>query len=169
MVVPVSVLSCCCRFALYVGGAFPLTSPHPPSGQVKQRHGRTRPHCHPLPWVPEPIPPIFYRNHLASLHSFIELKLTEALLHNGFSMVYRLRFIRKITADFYALPDVEHIAVLLEIKDQAAGFLYQSPWRVIRAENDWMQGGRLARQACIDMARARIAAKRPILWHQADK
>ena len=33
------------------GGAFPLTSPHPPSGQVKQKHGRTRPHCHPLPWV----------------------------------------------------------------------------------------------------------------------
>jgi hypothetical protein len=51
MVVPVYVLSCCGRFAAYVGGAFPLTPPHPPSGQVKQRHGRTRPHCHPLPWV----------------------------------------------------------------------------------------------------------------------
>ena len=51
MVVPVYVLSCCGRFAAYVGGAFPLTSPRPPSGQVKQRHGRTRPHCHPLPWV----------------------------------------------------------------------------------------------------------------------
>jgi len=51
VVVPVCVLSCCGRFAAYVGGAFPLTSPHPPSGQVKQRHGRTRPHCHPLPWV----------------------------------------------------------------------------------------------------------------------
>lgn len=51
MVVPVYILSWCCRFALYVGGAFPLTSPHPPSSQVKQRHGRTRPHCHPLPWV----------------------------------------------------------------------------------------------------------------------
>jgi hypothetical protein len=50
MVVPVYVLSCCGRFAAYMGGAFPLTPP-PPSGQVKQRHGRTRPHCHPLPWV----------------------------------------------------------------------------------------------------------------------
>ncbi len=51
MVVPVYVWSCCGRFAAYVGAAFPLTSPHPPSGQLKQRHGRTRPHCHPLPWV----------------------------------------------------------------------------------------------------------------------
>ena len=33
------------------GGRFPANAPHPPSGQVKQRHGRTRPHCHPLPWV----------------------------------------------------------------------------------------------------------------------
>lgn len=51
MAVPVYVLSCCGCFAAYVGGAFPLTSPNPPSGQVMQRHGRTRPHCHPLPWV----------------------------------------------------------------------------------------------------------------------
>jgi hypothetical protein len=29
-------------------GGFPLT-PQTPSGQVKQTHGRTRPHCHPLP------------------------------------------------------------------------------------------------------------------------
>ncbi len=33
------------------GGRFPANAPRPPSGQVKQRHGRTRPHCHPLPWV----------------------------------------------------------------------------------------------------------------------
>jgi len=33
------------------GGRFPANAPHPPSSQVKQRHGRTRPHCHPLPWV----------------------------------------------------------------------------------------------------------------------
>ncbi len=52
VVVPVYVLSCSGRFAAYVGGRFPAkTSPHPPSGHVKQRHGRTRPHCHPLPWV----------------------------------------------------------------------------------------------------------------------
>lgn len=52
MVVPVySLVLVLSLSRLIVGGAFPLTSPHPPSGQVKQKHGRTRPHCHPLPLV----------------------------------------------------------------------------------------------------------------------
>jgi len=38
MVVPVYVLSCCGRFAAYVGGAFPLTSPQRPSEEKAWPH-----------------------------------------------------------------------------------------------------------------------------------
>ena len=49
MVVPVYVLLWSLRGLC--GGRFPANAPHPPGGHVKQMHARTRPHCHPLPWV----------------------------------------------------------------------------------------------------------------------
>ena len=35
----------------FIRGRFPSNAPQPPGGQMKPKHDRTRPHCHPLPWV----------------------------------------------------------------------------------------------------------------------